>query len=90
MNLSDTVTIPTHVMAREVGDEIVVLDLAGGAYYGLDAVGVRIWQLLGDGKSLAEVCETLLEEFDVARDVLETDLLRLLGELRDKKLVLVS
>jgi hypothetical protein len=74
MNLNDTITIPTQVMARQVGDETVILDLASGTYYGLDAVGARIWQLLGEGKTLAQVCETMLAEYDVTRDAFERDL----------------
>ena len=42
MNVTDRVTIPSQVMARTVGDETVILDLAGGTYYGLDAVGARM------------------------------------------------
>jgi len=49
MNLSDKVTIPAQVMARTVGDETVILDLASGTYYGLDPVGARIWQLMSEG-----------------------------------------
>ena len=50
MNLSDKVSIPTQVMARTVGDETVILDLASGTYYGLDPIGARIWQLMGEGR----------------------------------------
>ncbi|MBK9987508.1 MAG: hypothetical protein IPP21_11335 [Betaproteobacteria bacterium] len=42
MNLSDKVTIPTQVMARTVGDETVILDLASGTYFGLDPVGAHV------------------------------------------------
>lgn len=87
MNLSDKVTIPTQVMARTVGDETVILDLASGTYYGLDPVGARIWQLLADGKSLGEVCDVMFGEYDVAREVLEGDILRLTEELNAKGLV---
>ena len=57
MNLSDKVTIPTQVMARTVGDETVILDLASGTYYGLDPVGARMWQLMTDGQTLAAICD---------------------------------
>jgi hypothetical protein len=50
MNLSDKVSIPTQVMARTVGDETVILDLANGTYYGLDPVGARMWQLMSEGQ----------------------------------------
>ena len=39
MNLSDSLSIPSQVMARTVGDETVILDLASGTYFGLDPIG---------------------------------------------------
>ena len=90
MNLSDNVTIPSQVMARLVGDETVILDLASGTYYGLNPVGARIWQLMAEGKSLASVCEILVEEFDVSRETLELDVLHLTKELCAKGLVNIA
>jgi len=90
MNLSDKVAIPTQVMARTVGDETVILDLASGTYYGLDPVGARMWQLMADGQTLAAICDTMLDEYEVAREALEGDILRLTEELHAKGLVLAS
>jgi hypothetical protein len=90
MKLSDKVTIPPQVMARLVGDETVILDLASGTYYGLDPVGARIWQLMVDGKTLASVCKMLLDEFDVTRETLERDVLHLTQELCSKGLVKIA
>ena len=90
MNLSDIVTIPPQVMARLVGDETVILDLASGTYYGLDPVGARIWQLMAEGKPLGSVCETLVDEFDVSREMLERDVLHLAKELCAKGLVKIE
>lgn len=87
MNLPDSVTIPIQVMARQVGDDIVILDLASGTYFGLDSVGARIWQLIGEGKMLADVCEVLLAEYEVTREELERDLARLLDELHSRDLI---
>lgn len=90
MNLTDKVTIPAQVMARQVGEETVILDLASGTYFGLDAVGARIWQLLTEGRSSAEVCDTMLAEFEVSRDEFERDLFDLLSTLADKGLIQYS
>lgn len=90
MNLSETVSISAEVMARSVGDETVLLDLTSGTYFGLDPVGARIWALMSDGKSLRAVCDVIQGEYDVTRDVLEADVLRLIGELRAKGLVRVG
>ena len=87
MDLSSKVTIPTQVMARTVGDETVILDLFSGTYYGLDPVGARMWQLMADGQTLAAICDTMLDEYEVAREALEGDILRLTEELRAKGLV---
>lgn len=87
MNLTSTVSIPPQVMARTVGEETVLLDLASGTYFGLDPVSTRIWHLLSEGNTVAAVCDNMLTEFDVTRDTLEADVMRLLGELRDKGLV---
>lgn len=87
MELTDKLAIPTQVMARTVGDETVLLDLASGTYFGLDPVGARIWQLIGEGKALADICTAVLDEYEVERVQLETDVLRLTGELLERGLV---
>jgi hypothetical protein len=87
MNLSDRPAIPAQVMARRVGNETVILDLASGTYFGLDPVGARVWQLIGQGKSLAEICDALLDEYDVTRETLERDVIDLAEKLLQKGLV---
>ncbi|MFZ1573727.1 MAG: PqqD family protein [Chromatiaceae bacterium] len=81
MNLLDRVSIPARVMARTVGEETVILDVASGTYFGLDLVGARMWQLMDDGKTLAEICDLMLEEYEVSREELERDILKLAQEL---------
>ena len=87
MSLCDKVTIPAQVMAREVGNETVILDLANGTYYGLDPVGARIWQLMAEGQTLTQVCEFMLAEYEVTREDIERDVLALVQTLLERKLV---
>ena len=87
MDLYEKVVITQQVIAREVGEELVILDLAGGTYFGLDAVGMRIWQLMGESKSLAEICEVMLDEYDVSRTELERDIMILAEELSTRNLI---
>lgn len=90
MNLSDKVTIPAQVMARVVGDETVILDLANGTYYGLDPVGARIWQLMAEGQTLAQICEAMLADYEVTREDIERDVAALGQTLLDKNLVSIG
>ncbi len=90
MKLSDKVKIPPEVMARTVGDETVILDLTSGTYFGLDPVGARMWELMGEGKTLGEICDLMLDEYDVSREELEGDTLRLARELADQGLIALA
>ena len=90
MHLTDKVTIPKEVMARQVGEETVILDLASGTYFGLDTVGARIWQLMTEGKTLLEVCVTMLAEYEATREDIERDVLSLAEELHAKQLIRIT
>jgi len=81
MNLLEKLVVPPDVMAREVGEELVILDLASGSYFGLDSVGTRIWQLLGAGMTPAATVDVLVAEYEVDRRQLEQDLLTLVEKL---------
>lgn len=74
----------------ELEDEVVILDLERGAYFGLQEVGKRIWSLLKEPMTVASLESTILSEYDVERDRCREDLRSLLRELRDRGLVTVD
>jgi hypothetical protein len=88
-----TLTLQTRVVAspdvvhRELDGEAVLLNLDTGMYFGLDEVGTRVWRCLGEATDLARIHQTLLDEYDVAADRLEADLIGLVAELADQGLV---
>lgn len=90
MNAQSKFVRSPQALSRTVGDETVILDLESGTYFGLDPVGARMWQLLGEGKSFAEVCNAILDEYDVPRERLEADLLALAAQLAEHRLISVS
>lgn len=91
MELSEKFKISDDVVAREVGGEMVLLDLASGQYFGLDSVGGRIWELLTDQPhTLAQLCDEIEAEFDAPRDKIEADLLALAVQLREQELIVAD
>jgi hypothetical protein len=86
-SLDRTVHHSPDVLFQEVGEETVLLDLAGGSYFGLNEVGARIWQLIGDGATLQSVFEALVAEFDAEPERIRADLLVLVDELAKAGLV---
>ena len=88
MQLSDRCTVSDDVIAREVGGEMVLLDLSSGQYFGLDAVGSRFWELLAEGpRELSELCDSVEAEYDAPRSQIETDLMALAKQLQDQELI---
>ena len=74
-------SIPEHVLARKLDDEMVLLNLDSGEYFGLNDTGTRVWELLADGKSRDQVVERLIEEFEVAAEVASSHVAKLCEEL---------
>jgi hypothetical protein len=87
VTLASTFVHSTDVLFQEVGGEAVLLDLASETYFGLNPVGTRIWQLLGDGSALQSIRDTLVAEYDAPPEQIETDLLTLATQLSDAGLV---
>jgi 2-oxo-4-hydroxy-4-carboxy--5-ureidoimidazoline (OHCU) decarboxylase len=73
-----------------LAEEAVILDLKAGVYYSLNDVGARIWYLIQEPKSVSDIRNTLLQEFDVEPDRCQQDLLRLLQDLAGKELIRVQ
>ena len=90
MDLDKALVIPAHVMARQVGDETVILNLATGMYSGLDPVGARVWQLLAAGHNVQELVSTMLGEFDVSEERLTQDVSALVDGFLSRGLVEVQ
>jgi len=88
MQLNDRFTVSDDVVAREVGGEMVLLDLASGQYFGLDTVGGRIWELLSERPhTLGELCDCVEAEFEAPRAQIEADLKALAAQLCDQELI---
>jgi hypothetical protein len=74
-------------VSSDLGGEVAILDLKAGVYYGLDAVGARIWSLIQEPITVNEIRDILLEEYEVEPERCEHDLLALLRRLADEGLV---
>lgn len=87
MKLTDSFTLSEDVVAREVGEETMLLDLASGTYFGLNPVGGQFWQMLEEGMSATAARDQLLELFDVEAEQLDADLSDLLAQFAQQGLI---
>ena len=79
-----------EIFASEIDDEVVMMNVDTGKYYGMDTVGSRIWELIAEEIQVREVINKLMEEYDVGEEQCEKDVLEFLNELYENKLVQVT
>jgi hypothetical protein len=80
------VLVSEAVVSAELDDEAVLLNVQTGTYFGLDAVGTRIWKLLEQGATQEQICEHMLDEYEVEPDRLRSDVSQFLELMADKGL----
>jgi hypothetical protein len=81
------VVVPKHVLVRHLDGESVLLNLDTERYFGLDATGTRMWELITTMPNVDAAYEKLLEEFEVEPGILRGHLTELLGRLVDNGLL---
>ena len=77
------------VVSQPVSDGGVLLDTAAEVYFGLNAVGMRVWQLLPPScTTLDDLCAALARVYpDAPPDQLRQDVRELLDQLEQQGLV---
>jgi hypothetical protein len=87
---ADRAAVPKHVLVRHLDGESVLLNLETERYFGLDATGTRMWQLVTTMPTVDAAYGKLLEEFEVEPELLRNDLAELLGRLVENGLLRLS
>ena len=81
IDMRSVVSVGADVVASALADEVVILNLNSGVYHGLESVGARVWELIGQSIPVASVRDALVDEYDVEPAHCEQDLLAFLEEL---------
>jgi hypothetical protein len=81
------VVVSAQQVSCDLGGEAVILDMQKGKYFGLNGVGSRVWELVQQPRSVEEIRDQLLIEFDVDRERCERELSVLLHDLAEHGLI---
>jgi hypothetical protein len=68
---------------QELGDEVVVLDLATSRYLSLNATAAQLWRRIADGADTDELVGAVVEEFEVPREQAHEDVTAFVGRCRE-------
>lgn len=77
-------------MTDEVDGEVLAMNVDNGAFYGLNAVGSHVWNLIAEPRAVGDICDQLTAAYDVERSVCELEVLGLLETLREEHLIQVA
>ena len=87
IDFSTTVKQANDQVSCSLNEEIAILNLNSGIYYGLEHVGGVIWEQLKEKKTVKELCRIVTEQFDVAEDECASDVIDFLNNLANVGLV---
>ncbi len=90
LELSAGICLSPAQVSCDLGGETAILQLTTGTYYNLNATGSRVWALLAEPTTVAELRDRLARELEVPRDGLEDVLLPLLEQLAEARLIEVQ
>ncbi|HIG46453.1 MAG TPA: PqqD family protein [candidate division Zixibacteria bacterium] len=93
MSISPEITLQTklqasvNVVVSQLDEELVMMGIENSAYYSIDDVGARAWELLAEPHTISGICDVISSEYKVSRAQCEQDMLEWLGEMVKENLV---
>ncbi len=88
--MSRLLRIPNLVHFQYLDGDGILLDLRNQLYFGLDGVGVRIWELVRETGSEEGIYQALCREYEVPPDEIRSDLAEWLDDLIERRLLEVA
>jgi Coenzyme PQQ synthesis protein D (PqqD) len=81
------VVVSQDQVSSDLAGESVILNLKNGTYYGLNELGSVIWEFIQEPKTVADICENILQEYEVDTETCYSSVQALLVDLVDAQLI---
>ena len=90
INLDTVISKTEEVVLAELDGKVVMMSIENGQYYGLDEVGTCIWEMMSEPVKVGDIIARLMQEYEVAREECEKDVIAFLERLHEKKLIILK
>lgn len=90
LGIESRVVVSKDQVSCDLEGEAAILNLKNSVYYGLDPVGARVWQLIQEPTTLAQIRDILRAEYDVEASQLERDIRDLVEQMAEQGLVEIT
>lgn len=87
IQFEDTVRAADSQVSSRLGDEVAILELDRGVYFGLNHSGALLWDALQKPIAVSALHASMIAEYEVDNATAREDLLRLLEHLRTAGLI---
>ena len=77
----------TKLVSCNLNGEIAILNLTSALYFGLDEIGACIWEAMAEPRKVSELCERVLERFNVEEEQCQADVVEFVGKLDEAGLL---
>ena len=90
ITLQSLVTRNDEIVAGKIEDTLAAMSIETGKYYMLNATGGRIWELLDEPRTVAELCASLTAEFKITPEACRKEVIDFLSQLALREIVVIS
>lgn len=90
--MMDAPLITRHpdLLETTLDNEVVLMSIERGSYYGLENTARRIWQLIEQPRTKADLVQVLASEYDAAPEQIAQDIESFLQKLLDHGIVTLA
>lgn len=89
LNIDSIVQRHSHLISAEVDQDIVMVNVESGFYYGISDVAREIWDALENPARISDLIESLSADYDIDRSTCEEQTLSFLEALLAERLLQV-
>lgn len=87
LTLHSRVQARNTILSQKLDDDTVMANIESGFYFGVNRTSRRIWELLAEPTTIAEICLQLQAEYEVDAATCEMQALEFVRELSREGLV---
>lgn len=78
------------IIGSPIDDEMVMMDVDKGSYFGLNSMGSEIWNSIEEPKTIQELVDELIKEYEISEDECKTEVTKFIDALVDVNLIIKS
>ena len=81
--------VDANLLVSQLAGETVLMNTTTGDYFGINAVGTKIWNLLAQPVSTDSLLESLVGSYDISMEQCRIEVKQFLQNLESRKLVVL-